>query len=99
GVVRRRRSGCWREMEMHLDETLSWPFFDDGHGGFAESLSRWADAALPALPHDDVDQACRARVKALGEAGFLKAVVPAEHGGLHPKPDVRTMCLAREILA
>jgi acyl-CoA dehydrogenase len=84
---------------MHLDETLSWPFFDDGHRRFAETLSRWADATLASLPHDDVDAACRARVKALGEAGFLKAVVPAEHGGLHPKLDVRTMCLAREILA
>jgi acyl-CoA dehydrogenase len=84
---------------MHLDETLSWPFFDDGHRRFGESLSRWADATLPTLPHDDVDAACRARVKALGEAGFLKAVVAAEHGGLHPKLDVRTLCLAREILA
>ena len=54
---------------------------------------------LPTLPHDDVDEACRARVKALGEAGFLKAVVPAEYGGLHPQLDVRTLCLAREILA
>jgi acyl-CoA dehydrogenase len=84
---------------MHLDETLSWPFFDDGHRRFAESLSRWADATLPALPHDDVDAACRARVAALGAAGFLKAVVAAEHGGLHPRLDVRTLCLAREILA
>ncbi len=84
---------------MSLDETLSWPFFDDGHRRFAEALARWADATLPALPHDDVDAACRARVKALGEAGFLKAVVAAEHGGLHPKLDVRTLCLAREILA
>jgi acyl-CoA dehydrogenase len=84
---------------MHLEETLSWPFFDDGHRRFAESLSRWADTTLPALPHDDVDAACRARVKALGAAGFLKAIVTAEHGGLHPKLDVRTLCLAREILA
>jgi acyl-CoA dehydrogenase len=84
---------------MSLDETLSWPFFDDGHRRFAEALMRWADATLPALPHDDVDAACRARVKALGEAGFLKTVVPAEHGGLYDKLDVRTLCLAREILA
>ena len=27
------------------------------------------------------------------------AVVPAAHGGLHPRLDVRTLCLAREILA
>src|SRR5204863_348294 len=39
------------------------------------------------------------RVKALAEAGFLKAVGPAEHGGLHPRLDVRTLCLARDILA
>jgi acyl-CoA dehydrogenase len=84
---------------MSLDETLSWPFFDDGHRRFAEALTRWADATLPALPHDDVDAACRVRVKALGEGGFLKTVVPAEHGGLYDKLDVRTLCLAREILA
>ena len=84
---------------MSLDDTLSWPFFDDGHRRFAEALARWADATLPKLPHDDVDAACRARVAALAEAGFLKAVVPAEHGGLHPRLDVRTLCLAREVLA
>jgi acyl-CoA dehydrogenase len=84
---------------MGLDETLGWPFFDDGHRAFAAALTRWADATLPSLPHDDVDAACRARVKALGEAGFLRAAVPAEHGGLHPRLDVRTLCLAREILA
>jgi acyl-CoA dehydrogenase len=84
---------------MSLEETLSWPFFDDGHRRFAEALTRFADSALGSLPHDDVDAACRARVKVLGEAGFLKAVVPAEHGGLHRRLDVRTLCLAREILA
>jgi acyl-CoA dehydrogenase len=78
---------------------LGWPFFDDRHRGFAAELARWADAALLSLPHGDVDQACRARVKALGEAGFLKAVVPAEYGGIHPRLDVRTLCLARDILA
>jgi acyl-CoA dehydrogenase len=83
---------------MSLDETLSWPFFDDAHRDFAAALAPWAAATLPSLPHDDVDAACRARVRALGEAGFLKAVVPFEYGGLHPRLDVRTLCLAREIL-
>jgi acyl-CoA dehydrogenase len=83
---------------MSLEETLSWPFFDDGHRRFAQALARWADA-LAALPHEDLDAACRARVKALGEGGFLKAVVAAEHGGLHRGLDVRTLCLARDILA
>ena len=84
---------------MRLDEALSWPFFDDGHRRFAPALARWADATLPALPREDVDRACRARVEALAAANFLDAVVPAEHGGLYPRLDVRTLCLAREILA
>lgn len=84
---------------MALADTLAWPFFEDHHRGFAAALAGWADAALPALPHDDIEAACRARVRALGEAGFLKAVVPAAQGGLHPQLDVRTLCLAREILA
>jgi acyl-CoA dehydrogenase len=84
---------------MGLEETLSWPFFEDGHRRFAAALAHFADTTLAGLPHADVDAACRARVKALGEAGFLKAVVPAEHGGLHRSLDVRTLCLAREILA
>ena len=27
---------------MDLDETLSWPFFDDGHRRFAQALARFA---------------------------------------------------------
>jgi acyl-CoA dehydrogenase len=84
---------------MALADTLALPFFDESHRAFAEKLTRWADAKLPSLPHDDVDAACRARVKALGEAGFLKAVMPASHGGMHTALDVRTLCLTREILA
>ncbi len=83
---------------MSLQETLSWPFFEPEHRAFADKLSAWADKVLPGLPHDDVDEACRQRVAALGEAGFLKAVVPAAYGGTHAKLDVRTLCLAREIL-
>jgi acyl-CoA dehydrogenase len=82
-----------------LRSTLTLPFFDDDHRRFADALARWADAKLSALPHDDVDEGCRARVQALGEAGILKAVVPSSHGGLYPVLDVRTLCLAREILA
>jgi acyl-CoA dehydrogenase len=80
-------------------DMLAWPFFEAAHRDFACALGEWADATMSGLPHDAVDAACRARVRALGEAGFLKAVVPAEHGGLFPRLDVRTLCLAREILA
>jgi acyl-CoA dehydrogenase len=84
---------------MPLADTLAWPFFDDGHRRFAGELARFADATLLSLPDDDVDAACRARVAALGKAGWLKAVVPADFGGTHTRLDVRTLCLAREILA
>jgi acyl-CoA dehydrogenase len=83
---------------MSLQETLRWPFFHNGHRDFAERLNRWAADNLHKLPHDDVDEACRARVKALGDAGFLAPTVPAEFGGAYPQFDVRTLCLAREIL-
>lgn len=83
---------------MSLTETLTWPFFDDAHRRFADKLSRWAEATLPSLPHDDVDEACRARVRALAAAQVLDASVPKAHGGLHDALDVRTLCLAREIL-
>ncbi len=82
-----------------LGDTLDWPFFEERHRDFAAELSGWADSHLADLPHDDVDEACRARVAALGAAGFLKAAVPAAYGGLSDKLDVRTLCLAREILA
>jgi acyl-CoA dehydrogenase len=82
-----------------LGDTLSWPFFEPSHREFAEALGRWAGRTLPTLPHDDVDAACRARVNALAEAGFLAAVVPHAFGGLHDRLDVRTLCLARETLA
>ena len=50
-----------------LEETLSWPFFDESHRRFADALSRFANVHLAPLPHGDVDAACRARVKALDQ--------------------------------
>ena len=82
-----------------LEDRLSWPFFDETYRPFAEALSRLAATTLSRLPHDDVDEACRARVKALGDGGFLKVVIPKAYGGLDDVLDVRTLCLARETLA
>ena len=82
-----------------LGDTLAWPFFEESHRRFADTLARWADATIPGLPHDDVDAACRARVAALGAAGLLDAVVPKAYGGARETLDVRTLCLARELLA
>jgi acyl-CoA dehydrogenase len=81
-----------------LGDTLEWPWLTDDHRHYAVKLARWAGQNLADLPHDDVDQACRMRVKLLGDAGFLKPAVPRAYGGLSDALDVRTLCLSREIL-
>jgi acyl-CoA dehydrogenase len=81
-----------------LGDTLDWPWFTDDHRRYATKLQRWAEQNIAHLPHDDVDAACRARVKLLGDAGFLKPTIPNAYGGLHATFDVRTLCLTREIL-
>lgn len=79
---------------------LAWPFFDETHRKFGADLASWAKQEFcKHIDHDDVDDCCRTLVRALGEAGWLKAVVPAAYGGLSEKLDVRTLCEAREILS
>ena len=79
---------------------LAWPFFGEEHRQFGPALADWAGKNVGQyIDHADVDRSCRALVRALGEAGWLKAVVPAAYGGLSEKLDVRTLCAAREILA
>jgi len=79
---------------------LAWPFFEAPHRQFAPALTEWAGREVKKhVDHTDVDRACRNLVRALGDAGWLKAVVPAAYGGLSEKLDVRTLCAAREILS
>ena len=79
---------------------LAWPFFDDEHREFGAALGAWARQEVGKhIDHDDVDDCCRSLVRVLGEAGWLKAVVPASYGGFSEKLDVRTLCAAREILS
>jgi len=79
---------------------FDWPFFGDEHRGFAAALASWAEREIGRhIDHAKIDQSCRSLVRALGEGGWLKAVVPAAYGGLKDRLDVRTICAAREILA
>lgn len=79
---------------------LDWPFFDGTHRQFASALSGWtAQEVDQHIDHADVDRSCRSLVRAMGDAGWLKAVVPAAHSGLSEKLDVRTLCIARETLS
>lgn len=79
---------------------LAWPFFGEQHRQFGQALMAWATREVNRhIDHADVDRSCRTLVRALGEAGWLKAVVPAAYGGLSETLDVRTLCIARESLA
>jgi len=83
---------------------LAWPFFDEGHRALAGEVERWAGEKLPPLLAgaeenlDAVYDCVKRLVAAMGNAGLLRACVPAAYGGLREKVDVRSLCLAREIL-
>ncbi len=82
---------------MPADTTL--PFFDDDHRAFVGGLQRWVESADVLDDERNADASCRAWVRALADAGWLRACVPAAQGGVRDALDVRTLCLARETLA
>lgn len=75
------------------------PFFEKDHQTFAHDLNAWARTNLTNRVHSgDVDGTCRALVKTLGQAGWLRWCVPAAAGGVLPELDSRSLCLARQTL-
>lgn len=70
---------------------LAWPFLEDRHRALAADLEAWCARSLP-VDHADLDAACRALARRLGDAGFLRIT-----GG--ETLDVRALCVARETLA
>ena len=72
---------------------LSWPFFEPRHRELADELQQWCNA-MPA-ESDDLETSCRALVRELGSAGFLKLCVADGD----TRPDVRSLAIARETLA
>ncbi len=74
---------------------LDWPFFDDAHRALADQLDAWCARELTDEEPADVDAACRALVRRLGEDGWLRFCVPDDAGRL----DVRSLALIRETLA
>ena len=75
---------------------LDWPFFDDRHRVLAASVDAWAADSLAHVDHADADAACRALVRAMGDAGILTHSAVDPSGGTL---DVRSLCLIRETLA
>ena len=96
---------------VHHQDHLQWPFFEPQHIELASTLDAWASRQLahPAQsPRDgstrshahNVDDECRALVKALGRDGWLQhAVAGRAFGGASDAIDTRSICLIRETLA
>ena len=74
---------------------LAWPFFEPKHRELADQLQQWCAVNCADRYADDLDSECRALVRELGAAGFLKLTVADGDS----RPDVRSLALARETLA
>ena len=79
---------------------LDLPFFNDAHRALQAELDAWATGHIPQDHPADVDAACRALVRQLGQGGWLRyAVAGTAHGGDAEAIDTRALCLLRETLA
>jgi len=79
---------------------LDWPFFDERHRALQGELEAWAAQHITQDHPADVDAACRALVRSLGQGGWLRyAVAGTAHGGGSEVIDTRALCLLRETLA
>jgi len=85
---------------MRDDTYLGWPFFEPRHADLARTLDAWATEHMTHGHGPDVDAECRALVKSLGAAGWLRhAVAGRDMGGAADAIDTRAICLIRETLA
>lgn len=87
---------------MYNETDWEWPFFDCQHRELARRVATWSTQCpglVEPLTMELVDIECRQRVVDLGQAGFLEYVAPEGDNGDRRKPDVRSLCLMREILA
>jgi acyl-CoA dehydrogenase len=83
-----------------LPKALDWPFFDAHHRALKNELQAWSHQHLTSHVQDDIDQACKDLVRALGDGGWLQhAIAGQRYGGLHEVIDTRSICLLREELA
>ena len=79
---------------------LSWPFLEPRHRELALSLDAWAAQNISQEHGYDVDATCRALVRQLGDAGWLKHAIGGEaYGASFDAIDTRAVCLIRETLA
>jgi acyl-CoA dehydrogenase len=95
-------------MDPRRTAHLDLPFFADRHRALAAELDAWCATSLADIDHHDTDAACRALVRALGDAGALRHCVPAARGPADARAlavapaeqlDSRALVVCRETLA
>jgi acyl-CoA dehydrogenase len=74
---------------------LNWPFFENRHRDFAQNLRAWLTTCHPELVEGQAsssrpEELAKQWVTALAEGGWLQACLEL---------DVRTLCIARQLLA
>lgn len=84
---------------MPIPALLDLPLFDAAHLALAENLQKWCARNLGRDDRDAADVETRKIAAQLGQSGFLKPTISAEHGGSRPALDVRSLCICRETLA
>lgn len=78
---------------------LDWPFLETRHRALENALDAWATEHITQDHPHDVDAACRALVRLLGQGGWLRhAVAGTAYGGASEVLDTRSLCLIRETL-
>ena len=78
---------------------LDWPFLEPRHRALENALDAWATEHITQDHPHDVDTACRALVRLLGQGGWLRhAVAGTAYGGTSEVLDTRSLCLIRETL-
>ena len=78
---------------------LEWPFLETRHRALENALDAWATEHIAQDHPHDVDAACRALVRLLGQGGWLRhAVAGTAYGGASEVLDTRSLCLIRETL-
>jgi len=79
--------------------SMQLPFFDEHHRALHDAVHHWGRDNLTNRVHSgSVDLYCQQLVRQLGQAGWLRYVVPAAYGGALTKLDSRSLCLLRQTL-
>jgi len=78
-----------------VTDWLDWPFLEERHRRLYEQVCDWCGSNAVDDHAEDVDDACRAFVQSLGDAGLLKLCV----ANGDQMPDVRSLAMVRALLA